>query len=179
MDIYKHKFTQLQAEIFSLLCVRAGEMLSQRDLAKILKVSPTAIANSLKAIKEENLINIEKTKTINFVSLNREERRAIEMKRVENISNIYISGLIGFLEEELPGGTIILFGSYSKGEDMNTSDIDISVIGRKEKNLDLAKFELLLKRKIIIQFYDSLKTIHKNLKESILNGIVLSGSIEL
>ena len=179
MDIYKHRFTQLQAEIFSLLCVRAGEMLSQRDMAKILKVSPTAIANSLKTIKEENLINIEKTKTINFVSLNRNERRAIEMKRVENLRNIYVSELIGRLEEELPGGTIILFGSYSKGEDTNTSDIDIAIIGRKEKNLDLTKFELSLKRKIIVQFYDSLKNIHKNLRESILNGTVLSGSIEL
>ena len=65
MDIYKLKFTTLEQEIFSLLCLKSGEKMSQRDIAKILNVSPTAVANSLKKLKDGNLIKIEKTKTIN------------------------------------------------------------------------------------------------------------------
>lgn len=179
MDIYKLKWTVLQEEIFSLLCIRAGEKLSQREIAKILKVSPTAVANSIKKLKDSQLIKVEKTKTINFVSFNREEPKAIELKRVENLKNIYTSGLSGYLEKELPGGTIILFGSYSVGEDTNTSDIDIAVIERKDKILHLEEYEKILNRRININFYSSWKAIHEHLKNNILNGILLQGSVEL
>ena len=70
MDIYKLNFTILEQRIFSLLCLRTGERLSQREIAIILKVSPTAVSNSMKNLKENNLIKLEKTKTINFISFN-------------------------------------------------------------------------------------------------------------
>ena len=179
MDIYKSKWTALQSEIFSLLCLRAGEKLSQREISKILNVSPTAVANSLEELKKYQFVRVEKTKTINFVSFNRDEQKAIEIKRVENLKNIYTSQLFDYLKVELAGATTILFGSYSKGEDTNTSDIDIAVIGRKDKLLHLEKYEKLLNRQININFYDSWKDVHKYLKNNILNGILLSGSIEL
>ena len=179
MDVYKLKWTVLEQEIFSLLCVRAGEKLSQRDIAKILNVSPTAVANSVRKLKDSNLIKIEKTKTINFISFNSEEQKALDLKRAENLKNVYISGLSEYLEKELAGSTIILFGSYSNGDDTNTSDIDIAVIERKDKMLELEKYEKLLNRKINVNFYDSWKKIHDNLKNNILNGILLHGGIQL
>ena len=179
MDIYKFNFTVLEQEIFSFLCLRAGERLSQREIAKILGVSPTAVSNSIKALKKNNMIKVEKTKTINFISFNRDDQRAVDLKRAENLKNIYISGLADFLESELPGGTIMLFGSYSKGEDTNASDMDIAVIERKEKAIELEKYENSLNRKININFYNSWKDIHKHLRNNILNGILLHGSIEI
>ena len=95
------------------------------------------------------------------------------------MKNIYLSGIFDYLEQSLAGGNIILFGSYARGEDGKGSDIDIAVIGRKEKQLDLKKFEKTLNREIIVQFYDSWKKIHEHLRNNILNGIVLSGSVEL
>ena len=177
MDTYKLKWTRLQAEIFSLLCKRAGEKLSQREIAKMLKVSPTAVGNSVKKLKE--LVKIEKTKTINFISFNRDGPKAIELKRVENLKNVYLSGLSDYLESELAGGTILLFGSYSLGEDTITSDIDIAVIGRKDKVLELEEYEKALNRKININFYDLWKNIHEHLRNNILNGILLQGGVEL
>jgi predicted nucleotidyltransferase len=179
MDTYKLNFTILQLEIFSLLCQRAGEKLSQRDLAKILKVSPTAITNSIQRLQENQLIKVEKTKTINFISFNRDNQRSIELKRIENLKNIYLSGLSDYLEQELPGGTAVLFGSYSLGEDTNTSDIDIAVIERKDKLLSLDKYEKILNRKINVNFYKSWKEIQQHLKNNILNGILLQGRVEL
>ena len=179
MDIHTLKFTALGQDIFSLLCERTAEKLSQREIAKILKVSPTSIANSLKILKENNLVKVEKTKTINFISLNREEQKAIELKRVENLKKIYLSGLSDYLEQTLAGGTIIIFGSYARGEDTTSSDIDIAVIERKDKMLDLKKYEKNLRREINIHFYTSWKDIHKHLKNNILNGILLHGSVEL
>ena len=179
MDIYTLNLTRLEQNIFSLLCLKAGEKLSQREIAFKLKVSPTAISNSIKKLRELNLINMEKTKTINFISFNRSEKRAVELKRIENLKNVYLSGLSDYLENTLPGGTIILFGSYSRGEDTHTSDMDFAVIGRKEKALNLEPFEKGLNRKIQAHFYDSWKKIHQHLKNNILNGVLLSGGIEL
>lgn len=159
--------------------MRAGEKLSQREIAKILGVSPTSVANSVKKLEQKNLVKVEKVRIINFVSFNREEQKAFELKRAENLKNIYISGLSTYLEKELAGGTIILFGSYSRGEDTNTSDIDIAVIGRKDKILHSEEYEKILNRRINVNFYKSWKAISKNLKNNILNGILLYGGIEL
>jgi len=179
MDIYKVKWTQVQMSLFSLLCLKVGENLTQREIARYLGVSPTTIANSLVELEKEKLITIEKNRSMNFVYLNRDNKKVIELKRVENLKNIYSSGLAEVLIEEFPGASIVLFGSYSKGEDSYKSDLDISIVGKKEKRIDLVKFEKTLNRKISIQFYPSFKEIHKNLRESIMNGIVISGGVEL
>jgi len=178
MDIYKLKFTRLQIEIFKLLCIKAGEKLNKRQISKLLKVSPTAIAKSLPLLKKEELITIKKETTLDQVELNRTQKTML-LKRVENLRYIYDSELNEFLEENFPGTVIVLFGSYSKGEDTLKSDIDIAIIEGKEKNLDLKKYEKILEREIRINFYPSFKEIHKNLKENIFNGIVLSGGISL
>ena len=103
----------------------------------------------------------------------------MQLKRVANLKQIYETGLADFLEKEFAGAAIILFGSYSRGDDIANSDIDIAVIGRKDKLIGLSAYEKLLERTININFYESWKKIHKNLKENICNGIVLAGGIEL
>jgi predicted nucleotidyltransferase len=179
MDTYNEKWTLMERDIFSMLCKQAGERLSQREIAKLLKVSPTSVSGPLKKLLKRRLISLDKTKTINFISFNRDYRKAIELKRAENLKNIYISGLSEHLESVLPGGTIILFGSYSRGEDTDASDIDIAVFGRKQKGLDLQKYEAMLHRKINVNYYDSWGTIDVHLKNNILGGILLIGSVEL
>lgn len=181
MDTIKLKFTRLQAEIFRLLCIKAGSSINQNNMAKELKVSPTAISKAIKYLEKENLAKVVKSKTMNLIliELNRDNIKAMQMKRVENLKQIYESGLIEELEGTFQGATIILFGSFSRGDDTISSDIDLAVIGRKEKEVDLRKLENMFKRKIIINFYPNLKDIHKNLRENICNGIVLSGGVEL
>ena len=179
MDIYKLNFTILELELFSYLAIRAGDKFSQRELSQILKVSPTAIANAVKNLENKELINVEKTKTINFIRFNRDNQKAVDLKKIENLKNLYISKFVGFLDEQLAGSTIILFGSYAKGEDTINSDIDIAVIGRKTKFLEMTNFEKMLFRKININFYNSWQDVTKHLKNNILNGITLSGGIDL
>ena len=178
MDMYKLKFTKLQNEIFRLLCIKAGISLNQRGIARILNVSPTAVAKALYLLDKEKIVIVSKSKEMNLTSIQLNRDKAVGFKRVENLKLIYESGLLGFLEEKFPGSTIILFGSYSKGEDTIKSDIDIAIIG-KEKKIDLIKFDKLLERRIFLHFYPSLKEMKKELKENILNGIILFGGVEL
>ena len=114
-----------------------------------------------------------------LIELNRDNKKVIGLKRAENLKMLYESGLVEFLEENLPTSTIILFGSYSQGYDTITSDIDIAIIGMKEKIVNLNNFQKVLERKIKLNFYNSISEIHKNLRENILNGIVIMGGISL
>lgn len=187
MDIYKLKWTRLQAEIFRFLCIRAGQTQNLRGIAKALRVSPTAVSNALRGLGNEGLVEIKKSKTMNllFIEFNRNNSKAIQLKRVENLKMIYESGLADFLYNKFPGCAVILFGSYSRGEDTfsdteeRRSDIDIAIIGTKEKDVDMARFNKLLERKVNINFYESWEKIHKHLKDNILNGVPISGGVEL
>jgi len=186
MDMYKLKFTKLQLEIFRLFCIKTGIVLNQREIAKLLGVSPTAVAKALPTLEKEEIIKVTKGKTnLNKVEINRDSELAIKLKRVENLKLITESGIIRHLYDGFPGCSIVLFGSYSKGEDICSeeesahSDIDIAIIGTKGKPVDVSKFKNMLEREININFYSSWKEIHKSLKENILNGIILKGGIEL
>lgn len=178
MEIFKPKFTLLQQSILSFLAMEAGNSFNALELSNYLKVSSTAIIKSLDLLKKEELINIKKEKRFS-ITFNRDNSKALAFKRVENLRGIYESGLFEFLFWEFPGATIILFGSYSFGEDTSNSDIDIAVVGTKERKIDVGKFEKILGKKVVIQFYSSFKEIHKNLRENILRGIILKGDIEL
>lgn len=181
MDTYKVKWTKMQSEIFKLLCIKAGETLNLRETAKLLKKTPTAVSNALPDLKKEGLIRVEKSRAINLLSIqfNRDNFNAVDMKRTENLRLIYESGLAEFLKENFPGCAVMLFGSYSRGEDTTSSDIDMAIIGTKQKELDTSMFEKMLERKISLNFYSSFKKIHKHLLNNILSGILLSGVVEL
>lgn len=181
VNIYKQKLTNLQQVILRLLFVKSGEALNQRRIARILEVSPPAVMKALPELEKEDLIKLKQDKDSKrwAIEINRENHAIMQLKRADNLKLIYESGLADLLEKEFAGATIILFGSYSRGEDTNKSDIDIAIVGRKDKSIKLEAFENFLERKININFYDSFKIIHKNLKENIFNGIVLYGGIEL
>lgn len=181
MDTYKVNLTSLQGNIFRLLCKKTGEKLSQRQIAGILGISPTASASAVRELEKASLAKAEKALSMNvrLVFLNRDNINAIMLKRVENLNQIYESGLVRHLSEKFPGAAIILFGSYSRGEDITGSDIDIALIGAKEKDIGLSLFEKALERKISLNFYESLGSIHKNLRENLINGVVLYGFVEL
>jgi predicted nucleotidyltransferase len=179
--MYKLQLTVLQQEILRVLFMKIGKPLNQRRIAKLLNVSPPAIMKALPKLEKGNLISIQQDKESKrwSIELNRDNPKSLELKRVDNLRLIYESGFINFLEKEFAGGTIILFGSYSRGEDTINSDIDIAIIERKDKLVHIEKFEKVLGREINLNFYDSWKKIQEHLKNNILNGIVLVGSIEL
>ncbi len=181
VNIYKLKLTNLQQEILRLLFVKAGAPLNQRQIAKSLGVTQPAVMKALPGLEKESLIKIQQDKETRrwSIELNREHHKVMQLKRADNLKQIYESGLADFLEKEFAGATIILFGSYSRGEDTLNSDIDITVIGRKDKQIDTTNYEKLLGRTININFYKSFKNIHKHLKENLCNGIILIGGVEL
>ncbi|NOZ81169.1 MAG: hypothetical protein GXP63_05865 [DPANN group archaeon] len=181
VNLSKPKLTLLQQEILGLLFVKAGTVLNQRQIANLLNVTQPAVQKALPCLEKTKLIKVAQDKLTKrwAIELNRESARAMQLKRVDNLKQLYLSGLVDHLEEKFAGGTIVLFGSYSRGDDVINSDIDIAVIGRKDKEIKVSLYEKLLEREININFYPSFKEIHKNLLDNICNGIVLAGGIDL
>ena len=92
--------------------------------------------------------------------------------------SILTSGLVEFIREKIDYEVLVLFGSYVRGEDNENSDIDLLVISKRKKKLDLSKFSRLLKKPITPHILD-LTTAKKEFKNNIINGVVLDGYLRL
>ncbi len=174
----KLELTSLQIAILRELFIKTGSIINQRQLALVLNVSDPAIKKALPLLQKLDFIKVRKDQRLS-ISLNTDNHKVLQLKRVDNLKHLYESNFVDFLEKELAGSTIILFGSFSRGEDTVNSDIDIAVVGRKEKKLILSEYEKQFERIININYYDSFQKIHKNLKENLANGIILIGGFEL
>lgn len=182
INMYKSELTNLQQGILNFLFANPTKEFNMLRLSQVLGVSQPAIKKAMPFLAKKDYIKLSKDKESKryAIFLNRDNPEIIYMKRVKNLDNIYSSGLVKFLFELFPGSTIILFGSYSFGEDTEKSDVDIAVIGSEEKELNLAIYEKAFGRVISINFFNSFREIKdNNLKNNILNGIVLSGSVKL
>lgn len=183
MDKNKLKWTEVERRLLQFLFIYPTTSFRGRELARHLKVSPTSISNAVKRLVRKELVVSSKDVFLS-VKLNRENSNSFELKRLDNLLNIYESRLLGFLSKNSIGSTIVLFGSYSFGEDIETSDIDIFLIGgSKPVNLEeeLSKFEInsKIKRKINLEYAKELKNLKETLRESVVNGIVLKGALQL
>lgn len=151
-----------------------------RELERILNLPLPSVIKYCKELKVEGILFDLKIGNVNFYTANKANENYIFEKKLFNIKQINDSGLISYLKNELSNPIIILFGSYSKGEDIENSDIDIFIQTVSKKKLKLEKFEKFLQRNIQIIKFKSLKEIpNKNLANNIINGIILNNFIEV
>ena len=149
-----------------------------RQIARLTKLSSTGVIKIVKRLKAGGLLVSKKINMIEEVKPNF-EGKFLPLKRLYNIFSITESGLTEYLKKfyEFPSA-IILFGSYSNGADAEKSDIDIAIISNKKELPDVSKFEKLLARKISLHV-TNLSTASKEFKNSLANGIILDGVVEL
>ena len=109
----------------------------------------------------------------------------IKSKIVNNLNFIYQSGLVEFLNQEFKNPrSIVLFGSFRKGEDISISDIDIAIEIEETddyqvvRHKNLEEFENLINRKIQLHLFNR-KNVDINVFNNIANGIVLLGFLEV
>lgn len=99
-------------------------------------------------------------------------------KRNDVLIRIEESGLRDFLADTFVPDVIVLFGSASRGEDIETSDIDIFLMA-KEKEVNLKRYEEKLHRKISLHFEENVHDVPKELLNNIINGIVIHGYLKV
>lgn len=93
-------------------------------------------------------------------------------KRTANLR--MVQPLVRHVADTLQPDVIVLFGSYARGEDVEKSDIDIYVQCGPQP-LRLSQYEQELGRKIELHFRKDFASLPEELKNNILNGVVMHG----
>lgn len=146
-----------------------------KEIGKEIDLAPTSVRNHVKELLKENLIKKKKAAPFDGFVANRENPDFIFYKRIYNLYSI--KGLNEFIVSECYPKAMILFGSYSLGEDVESSDIDIVLLSKTEKLIDVKKFEKELERSVNIMWVESLNDLDNSIQKKVTNGIILHGGI--
>ena len=139
---------------------------------------PSAIRYKNELREEGILKKIELADTIMFQA-DRSSKKFLLEKKLFNLRMLFESGLVDYLVDEYNNATIIVFGSYSRGEDIEGSDIDI-YLETALSPINLEKFEKKLQRNIQLFNFKKIHSVkNKELANNIINGIVLNGFVEV
>jgi len=149
-----------------------------RELERLTKLSLPGVRKIVLNLEKEGLLMSKKEKMVKNFYASRNEK-FVQLKRSYNLYEVFSSGLLEFLKSKYnEPEAIILFGSYSKGEDTSQSDIDIAIITHQHKDLQLDIFEKELARKIMI-YEITIEKSEKEFLKTLINGILLSGYLDV
>lgn len=169
------KIKQLIKEYFFL---NPSAKLRVREIERTLKQPLPSIIRYCKELEKEKILKTFKLGNSNYYTSNGSEKYLLE-KKLFNIKQLYNSGLIDYIKQELSNPVIILFGSYLRGEDTESSDIDLYIQTPSKKIINYSNFEKKLSRKIQIFQHKNIKSLNPHLANNILNGLVLNSYIEV
>ena len=155
-----------------------NESFRLRELSRLSKISPPSVITYLKEFEKQNLIEKYEKRDIPFYKAQRENKEFKLFKKISIIYELDTSGLTDYLYDKITPDSIILFGSASLGEDIEKSDIDI-FIQAENKKLDLKNYEKKLNKKINLFFESKFSRLNNELKNNIINGIILRGYLKV
>ncbi len=156
-----------------------------REVARLVKLSPSTASKYLNDASKRGLLKKEKSRNLILFSGDLESQKFRDIKIYNNIKKIRSSGLVEFIEKELNyPEVIILFGSYAKGENKKDSDIDLFILSESKNKPALDIFEKKLGTEIQVFLHsrkdlERMKTGNKELLNNIANGLRLSGFLEV
>ena len=156
---------------------RPNKKFQLRELSRITKISLPSVKKHVEALLKQDLIHEKKDGIYKGYKSSLTTVYKV-LKRNDILIRLEQSGFIKELENACTPNCIILYGSAVDGTDDERGDIDIFVQSNK-KIIELKKYENILKRKISLLFERELKKIDETLKNSLANGIVLSGFLKV
>lgn len=153
-----------------------------REAARRLKISPMTLKRSLDFLLKNNLILKEKSKNQILYSPNIQNPAFRHIKISRSLSVLMQKGIVEFIKEKVPGvSSIILYGSYAKGEETKDSDMDILIIASGKINIS-GELSSLLRRDANLSLFSpaewsrQAKTNRAFYLDVITEGIVLYGT---
>lgn len=146
-----------------------------REYAKLTHITPPTSSKMLNYYVKEGLLLKTAYRNNLLFYANKDSKVFIDLSRIYWRQKL--KELTAYIEEHLMSPAIVLFGSLSKAEAKNDSDIDLAIFA-SERKLDIKSFENKLKRKIQIYWFEGLaKAKSRELASNIANGYVLSGRL--
>ncbi len=168
-----------ERRILQLLLTSPTTEFSYREIERRTGISIGTVSKYAKALHKKNLIKMRTLPRSYLIKANLDSKLVRQLKVSFNLETLFESGLVEFLSRRLRPDAIVLFGSYSKGEDIEESDIDLAVIGGRDVKTDLFRFEKILERRISITSIHDLYKARKEFINTLANGIVLEGYMEV
>lgn len=149
------------------------------EISKKAKLAHTSVKNHLQTLLKLSIITTAPSQIKNSIIYLAARRSAafLQYKKLHNLDLIYRSGLVEHIADLLHPDCIVLFGSFMRAEDTSESDIDLFVAS-KAKDIDLNTYEKALNRKIELHCKPSLQDFPPELRDNIINGVVLYGFLE-
>jgi len=151
-----------------------------REISRKVNIAPKSVSIYLNELVDDGLI-VKKPHRVHGYPLyhaNADSDAFRLYKKLDMIRSISDCGLLDYLSSDFMPDCIVLFGSASRGEDTDKSDIDIFMKCSKRK-ADLRKYEKELNRKISLFFSASFKELSSELKNNIINGVLLKGYLKV
>ncbi len=170
-------FDNNEYRIMGLFFSQPARQFQLREISRIINLGLPSVISYVKILEKEKLIKKIESGIYPSYCANITDRFK-SYKRNDMLMKIVESGLIDYIYDRFIPGAIVLFGSASKGEDVDGSDIDLFVMARGE-DVDLAGFEKKLGRKVSLFFEEKSKDVPKELLNNIINGIVLKGYLKV
>ena len=149
------------------------------ELLKITDISRSQLSQWLKKFVAEGTIKRVKPKgkmpyyVQNFKSLDYHQR-----KRLFTLKKFYETGFMNHLQK-CNAKSVIIFGSFSRTDWHDQSDIDLFVLGKAD-NLDIGLYERKLKREIQLFHFEKTEEISKlspGLLPYIASGDIIKGDL--
>jgi predicted nucleotidyltransferase len=174
-------FRESSFEIAKLIFDYPNKVFHLRQIAKQTGFSTTAVLQSVTDLLKFHIIKVEKTDVTTNIKADTDSEAYLSYKKVFNLYRLY--PIIHTLKEAFNPETIVLFGSYAKGEDIEESDIDVLILTKNKAKVDISNFLLVCEkefnRKINLHIMDSLEKSSNEFKNAAANGIVLYGYLKV
>ncbi|MBI4447994.1 nucleotidyltransferase domain-containing protein [Candidatus Woesearchaeota archaeon] len=151
---------------------------SVRGIARHLELSHATVIKYIADLEKLRFIKKKEATLYPTYFANTESQKYKFYKKNWLVFKINESGLISYIQKEALPSSIILFGSGAKATFTEKSDIDIFVEA-KEVSLGLTKHEKKLNHKINLIFESNINNLSKELRNNIINGVVLYGFIKI
>lgn len=147
-----------------------------KEISRRINLAPTSVRVHIADLFEEGLIIKKESRPFDGYVANIENDLFSLYKRAYNLTTL--KNLQEKLAEILNPEVISAFGAYSFGKDTETSEIDILIISKVKKKINLDEFEQVLNRKIKIIIIDEFSNLDKDLQEKVANGFVIHGGFK-
>jgi len=148
-----------------------------RHLEREVGIGLPSVKSHVEALLKEGLLKGDEEGVYRGYRASMSEKFRI-YKLNDLLARLRSTGLVKELEERCTPNCIVLYGSGADGRDDERGDIDIFVES-KEKKIDLGRYEKKLHRNISLLFEPDMKKLNRELKNTLANGIVLSGFLKV
>ena len=161
--------------LFGVFADRPTRNFHLRELSRQAGLAPPSVRQHVKELLKEGIIQKDDSTLYPTYKAALAQEPYRFHKRLYLLERLRASKIIPILQDTYQPDVIILFGSAARGEDVESSDIDLFLQAKESRKLSAKEVESVLKRTVQLHFEEDLAALPEELANNILNGITLDG----